>query len=115
MAIAQNVNYTTYFSSSDWMFNWILTVGDLDTPSDIYSISYASLESGLESSYTSSFNTEALKLGLMGVTIVSASGDWGAPGFFGSDNVADCSYGPLFPASSPYVTAVGATMVSEDW
>eukprot|EP01042_Synura_sphagnicola_P009958 gene9958-biopygen10344 len=45
----------------------------------------------------------------MGVTIVVATGDDGAPG----DSVtssSQCKYNPSFPATSPYVTAVGATM-----
>ena len=40
----------------------------------------------------------------MGVTILAASGDDGAPGS------SSCGYDLSFPASSPYVTAVGATM-----
>jgi tripeptidyl-peptidase I len=111
MAIAQNVN-TSYYYTNDWMFDWILSIGDLDTPANVYSISYGSPETGLESSYTNSFNFEALKLGLMGVTLVVSSGDDGAPGSYAGQNPYFCSYGPVFPASSPYVTAVGATTVS---
>eukprot|EP01042_Synura_sphagnicola_P007113 gene7113-biopygen7482 len=50
----------------------------------------------------------------MGVTVLAASGDDGAPGF-ANRNVtkANCTYDPMFPASSPYVTAVGATMGPE--
>ena len=47
-------------------------------------------------------NTEFMKLGARGVTILFSSGDDGA----------DCHHGkfsPAFPSSSPYVTAVGGT------
>jgi tripeptidyl-peptidase-1 len=54
------------------------------------------------------FNTEAMKLGLQGVTLVAASGDDGANSGYGNGY---CFYDPKFPASSPYVTAVGATQV----
>jgi tripeptidyl-peptidase-1 len=55
---------------------------------------------------------QAIKLGVMGVTIVAASGDDGA----NSRNVrtnrgGTCGYVAIFPASSPYVTTVGATQV----
>ena len=62
MAIAQNVN-TIYYYSSEWLFRWNISDADSESPNDVYSISYGGLESDLESFYTSSFNTEALKLG----------------------------------------------------
>jgi subtilase family serine protease len=51
-----------------------------------------------------------MKLGAVGVTVVVSSGDDGAPG-----NLGDCKgkpFDPPFPASSPWVTTVGATMLS---
>ncbi len=48
-----------------------------------------------------------LKLGLRGATVLVASGDqgvWGREGAFGAKG-----FHPDFPASSPYVTAVGGT------
>ncbi|KAJ1418651.1 hypothetical protein B484DRAFT_453590 [Ochromonadaceae sp. CCMP2298] len=55
---------------------------------------------------------QAAQLGLQGTTILAASGDDGVAGFgarlFGP---VFCSYLAMFPASSPYVTAVGGTMV----
>lgn len=50
-----------------------------------------------------------LKLGLLGITVFAASGDVGAG--------SGCALGPTppnaeYPASSPYVTAVGGTMFS---
>jgi tripeptidyl-peptidase-1 len=53
-----------------------------------------------------------MKLGLQGVTVVFSSGDNGVSGLqskcLGSGNVLS----PQFPASCPYVTAVGGTEVS---
>ena len=53
-----------------------------------------------------------MKLSLMGVTLVAASGDDGVAGAPARTDPVRCGYYPMFPASSPYVTSVGATMVS---
>ena len=58
-------------------------------------------------------NTELMKLCAMGVTVVVASGIDGASGppyLNQSNKPVPCAYDPVFPASSPYVTSVGATM-----
>ncbi len=56
------------------------------------------------------FDLEAKKLALRGVTIISASGDSGASNARG---INTCGYNPIFPASSIYVTAIGATQGTE--
>lgn len=59
-----------------------------------------------------------MKLGLQGTSIVISSGDSGVSGPAGDDNTNGCLNGtagvgtvfsPDFPATCPYVTAVGAT------
>jgi len=60
--------------------------------------------------YVGRTNTEFMKLGLAGHSMVCASGDDGAAGNHGSINNCE-TMGPLFPASSPYVTVVGATSI----
>jgi len=58
--------------------------------------------------YVQRVNTEFQKIGLRGISLISASGDSGANG----RTDPDCSIPhlrPSFPASSPYITAVGAT------
>lgn len=111
MGMAQGAN-TTYWYDNDWVFGWLTSVADSESPSDVFSISYGGYESGLDYSYTSTFNIEAIKLGTMGVTILASSGDAGAPSSFAKENTKYCGYSPQFPAASPYVTAVGATNVS---
>ena len=73
-------------------------------------MSYASEESTYDSPSINQFNTQALKLGVMGVTIIVASGDDGVANAWTNGLSSNCKYDPAFPASSPYVTAVGATM-----
>lgn len=55
-----------------------------------------------------------MKLSNAGVTIMSASGDDGAPGYLVADGDLACNYYVMFPASCPYVTGVGGTMGPED-
>jgi len=58
--------------------------------------------------YVKRVNTEFQKIGLRGISLISASGDSGANG----RTNPTCYYKqlrPAFPASSPYITAVGAT------
>ena len=52
-----------------------------------------------------------MKLGMQGVSVVVATGDTGVGGA-GSASCKKGTFEPLFPASCPYVTAVGGTMVS---
>ena len=58
--------------------------------------------------YIDRVNMEIIKLGLMGKTIVVSSGDTGAP-----DLNCNKKYplNPIYPASSPWVTSVGATFI----
>lgn len=109
------VNSHHYF---DDVFNWAIymnTLSDSDIPK-VGSISYGYLEDQLKSlyvSYLNSFNTEAMKLALRGVTILAASGDDGVANFQARDDPSLCGYNPSFPASNPYVTAVGGTQGPE--
>jgi len=101
-----------YDVTDDIFLSWITGVANSATPSDVYTFSYSYPESYMTAAAMTSFNNQAMKLGVMGVTVVVASGDDGAPGStvgLGSN----CMYDPSFPASSPYVVAVGATMGPE--
>jgi tripeptidyl-peptidase-1 len=100
---------TSWYSDSDFT-NFLVEVANTANLPLVFSISYGFDEGSAGSSYLNAFNTQAMKLGIRGVTIVAASGDDGAnsrsvrAGMGGS-----CGYAPGFPASSPYVTSVGAT------
>jgi len=113
-----------YFSNPDWMYDFTQYYQTVSNPPLITSISWGWMEAdqcSLDSSvcsangygnaeYVNRTNVEFMKLGTMGFSIIVCSQDEGAP----SDNNIDCSntdhpVWPVYPASSPYVTAVGAT------
>lgn len=116
MAVARNVPTTYYYwdDSQDFMVGWMKAISSMENLAQIYSISYGADETAISSSYASQFNVEAAKLGILGVTLIVASGDDGALSSKASGNPSKCSYAPSFPATSPYVTAVGATMGPEE-
>ncbi len=102
----------SYYWYEQTFTGWIERVANMENPPLVNSISYGSVEIGYNALLMNSFNTEAGKLGLRGVSIIVSSGDDGVSNF-------DCAcsqnggYVPSFPATSPYVTAVGATQGPE--
>jgi tripeptidyl-peptidase-1 len=80
----------------------------LDTPNApyVHSLSYGGTETDFDSDTLQRTNDEFMKFTSQGFTLVAASGDSGTA----STNTFSCpAFDPLFPATSPYVTAVGAT------
>ena len=103
---------TTGWYTSGRFSAWLVQVGNTSTPPLVLSISYGQDEEYVDNGIHSAFNTEAIKLGAMGVTIVAASGNDGVSNRAArGGSLGQCSYAPDFPASSPFVTAVGATSV----
>lgn len=70
----------------------------------VHSISYGEAEKNLDASTMNDANTEFMKMGTQGYTIIIASGD------SGPYPRGDCTeFSSSFPGTSPYVTTVGAT------
>ncbi|EGO26346.1 hypothetical protein SERLADRAFT_436157 [Serpula lacrymans var. lacrymans S7.9] len=88
-------------------------------PANVISTSYGYNEADLSPSYVARQCAEYAKLGLMGVTILYSSGDYGVAG-----NGATCLnrdgtqtkdgkiFNPTFPSTCPFVTSIGATQVN---
>jgi len=108
MALSQSTPTTVYYDeNSDGNFlSFITTMANFNDPPLVICISYGTLESTLSDKVLEQWNLEAQKLGVQGVTIICASGDSGVSGYFMDPKY--CGYGPIFPASSPYVTTVGS-------
>jgi tripeptidyl-peptidase-1 len=82
LAVAQVPPITYYYDSSasgDFV-SFITALANSANPSMVYSISYGAYEVQVPSSSITTFNTEAQKLGLRGVTITVSSGDDGVTG-----------------------------------
>mmetsp|Transcript_49230 Transcript_49230/g.141501 ORF Transcript_49230/g.141501 Transcript_49230/m.141501 type:complete len:660 (+) Transcript_49230:115-2094(+) len=92
-----------------------------DSVPHVISISYGMPEFSVTKGSLSLFETMMMKLALRGVTVVVASGDDGAASFFAKQklNGEECwsvkaiGLQACWPASSPWVTAVGGTMGAE--
>jgi subtilase family serine protease len=120
----------------DPFVNWVTDIADESNPPMTNSMSWGSVEQDIPSSELDSFNTEAMKCTALGVTILVSSGDNGATNYgctscAGTPTPDNCAcsassssgksdwpysstwsgkgYFPSWPATSPYVTAVGAT------
>merc|ERR550514_254388 len=115
-----------YWTSENWMYQWAHNFFNASSVPDAVSISWGWAEDGQCSAgidqsecqtlgvdsqqFVARVNTEFQKIGLRGVSLFVASGDSGANGRSDgtcTDKVLHAS----FPGSSPYVTAVGATML----
>ncbi|TAQ90941.1 hypothetical protein B7494_g700 [Chlorociboria aeruginascens] len=85
------------------------------TAPNVISVSYGEQEDDLPLTYQQRQCSEMMKLGMQGVSIVFASGDSGVAARSTDANNTDGCLGagevfnPDFPASCPYLTAVGAT------
>jgi len=117
MGVAQNTS-TFFWSLTDLhdgqepFLEWITNVLAAPNPPFVHSISYGDDESSLTQDYMQRVNTEFQKAGLQGVSLLFSSGD---NGVFGGGSFDCPKFSPSFPASSPFVTAVGATLFSTQY
>ena len=100
-------------------YNGTLECGVFE-PTNVISVSYGVQEADLPPAYQQRQCNEFLKLGLQGVSVFLASGDAGVEGRLSDDTngtVDGClgpdhtTFNPSYPATCPYITTVGATMV----
>ena len=104
---------TTHWYAVHWLTQWLLELTNTVDPPRVLSISYLVDEKYTTYGDLNAFNTLAIKLSLMGVTIFAASGDYGANNYLAETDPSKCGYEPQFPSISPYVTSIGATSVSD--
>jgi tripeptidyl-peptidase I len=103
---------TTFWYSDSTFTAWMISVIAFNPLPLVITISYGYDEILVTKGESDAFNMIAIKLNIMGTTILAASGDDGANSRkVRSKKTINCRYMPNFPASSPYVTAVGATSV----
>ena len=100
---------TLYWHAHASIALWLAIILQTNKLPWVLSVSYGAYEDSTSLNEINLFTAKAIQLGVMGVTIAVASGDYGA-----ADTHFDkltCRYAPDFPATSPYVISVGATMV----
>ncbi|KAJ5273032.1 hypothetical protein N7478_008157 [Penicillium angulare] len=106
----------SYPDTQDGGYKGSLQCGVYDPP-NVISISYGSAEADLPIAYQRRQCNEFMKLGMRGVSVIVASGDSGVAGRDGDPTPSNCLgdkgqiFAPDFPASCPYMTAVGATYI----
>eukprot|EP00698_Gefionella_okellyi_P015444 TRINITY_DN4357_c0_g1_i1.p1 TRINITY_DN4357_c0_g1~~TRINITY_DN4357_c0_g1_i1.p1 ORF type:complete len:576 (+),score=123.19 TRINITY_DN4357_c0_g1_i1:2207-3934(+) len=115
MAVAQNAS-TTFWSIADEdepFLDWINAIAADPNPPFVHSVSYGSIEDQTDADTMQRFDTELVKQGLRGLTVIVASGDDGVANFIARSDKSKCGFHPSYPATSPHVTALGATMGPE--
>eukprot|EP01113_Clastostelium_recurvatum_P024683 TRINITY_DN2946_c0_g1_i1.p1 TRINITY_DN2946_c0_g1~~TRINITY_DN2946_c0_g1_i1.p1 ORF type:complete len:771 (+),score=171.84 TRINITY_DN2946_c0_g1_i1:2082-4394(+) len=102
----------------DDILAWAVAIGNTRNPPLVNSLSYGMTEGNVDTylgkGYLARSDIEFQKLALMGITIIIASGDTGA-GDLGGPPMGANTCQPLhadWPSQSPYVTSVGATMIT---
>ncbi|KAF8180942.1 subtilisin-like protein [Mycena galopus ATCC 62051] len=85
----------------------------VDNPPSVVTTSYGPMENQFESSIARKICDSYMALGARGISVLFASGDGGVRGSHDNSSIPGvCEsniFIPVFPASCPYVTAVGAT------
>jgi len=108
-AVAGEVPLTDVYTMSYSLLEWAKTLEDMKDGVIplVNAVSYGNDEIQQTSTqYMYSCNTEFQKLAVRGISILFASGDQGV---WGRSGVIFNVFNPDFPASSPYITAVGGT------
>ncbi|XP_004540603.1 tripeptidyl-peptidase 1 isoform X1 [Maylandia zebra] len=92
--------------SQEPFLQWMILLSNMTDLPWVHTISYGDDEDSLSAAYMTRINTEFMKAGVRGISLLFASGDSGAGcRHLGKEN----TFRPSFPASSPYVTTVGGT------
>jgi len=130
LAMAPNASLTYYavadcypYCQNEGFLQWLFYIGCQEKPEQVQSLSYgrqeftavdATLPGALE--ILERIDFEFVKLGLIGTTIVTSSGDNGVCGAQNPLHPRGCAQSvPEWPVTSPYVVAVGATQLSDKY
>jgi tripeptidyl-peptidase-1 len=107
--VSPGIALTVINSKEYSLLDWMVQINSLDEPPWVHSLSYGGDERQYDSAdYMLACNIQLMKVGVRGVSVFAASGDFGVCGR------EDCGPRPIrfqpdFPASSPFVTSVGGT------
>jgi len=108
-AVAPDVPLTVVYAQKYSLLDWGNTVTALDAPPLVHSVSYGNDEKQQSGgAYMDAVNTQFIKAGARGLSILFASGDQGVCGREGCGFFKK-RFKPDFPGGSPYHTSVGGT------
>mmetsp|Transcript_59924 Transcript_59924/g.185838 ORF Transcript_59924/g.185838 Transcript_59924/m.185838 type:complete len:785 (-) Transcript_59924:33-2387(-) len=118
-ALGDNVETTSWttpggYAAHEPFLEWLVALANASRPPLVHSVSYGENEEEYTAEYQERCNLELAKLGLRGITVLVATGDTGVQGAAqpGGTPPRCAPFAAVWPASSPFVTAVGATMLS---
>eukprot|EP00349_Pseudokeronopsis_sp_Brazil_P002941 CAMPEP_0202970916 /NCGR_PEP_ID=MMETSP1396-20130829/21755_1 /ASSEMBLY_ACC=CAM_ASM_000872 /TAXON_ID= /ORGANISM="Pseudokeronopsis sp., Strain Brazil" /LENGTH=535 /DNA_ID=CAMNT_0049699783 /DNA_START=129 /DNA_END=1736 /DNA_ORIENTATION=+ len=107
-AITNPIPLTVLYSSTYSLLDWVDSLIAMTNPPWVNSVSYGNDEVQQTSTqYMETCNTQFQAAGVLGLSLLFASGDQGVWGRTGYSKTA--TFHPDFPAASPYITAVGGT------
>ena len=95
-------------SDEPWL-KWLFTLSNTTNIPMVFSASYTDFEEKVDLGYSERVNIELMKLGIRGTSLLMAAGDYGIGTLFSQSS----GYQPEFPVGSPWVTAVGGTMLGD--
>merc|ERR1711865_820554 len=110
-AVAPHVPLTVVYDSKYSLLDFMNQITSMENSPLIHSVSYGNDERQQSSeAFMLSANTAFMKAGVMGLSILFASGDQGVCGREGCGGFfSPIRYKPDFPGASPYITTVGGT------
>ena len=110
-----------FWDDNNWLYSLGVNMSNTDVIPDIISMSWGWREDNqctvinctntTSQKYIDRVNIEYIKLGLRGVSIVTASGDAGAPGRTNEGCESEIGINAVYPGASPWVTSVGGTFI----
>ena len=120
-----NNTHQKYVSIDDWMYQFANKLYMSKDPPKVNSMSWGWAEwdqcdpsvmpqcalNITSEQYAGRTNTEFIKVGLRGITLLASSGDAGAPGRTNEECDGSRPLNPVFPTSSPWVLSVGGTII----
>ena len=113
-----------FWDDNNWLYSLGVNMSNTYVIPDIISMSWGWREDAqcsitnctneTSAIYIERVNMEYVKLGLRGVSIVTASGDAGAPGRTNENCNNKSKVNAVYPGASPWVTSVGGTFIVKD-
>jgi subtilase family serine protease len=116
-------DYNPYSPENENFLTWMYIVGNQTNPPYVHSLSYGDIESVVfdtsnenAMAFAEEMDYQFLLMANRGLSVLVASGDDGSSSMNVRDDPSSCNSAvPEWPASSPYVTTVGATQLSNEY